>query len=80
MNLKKNTLILGLSLLLVGCVLCSVDPYEAGEYQVNSTTILRIEALQLEYNLRVYAPNEPGTFKVIYFLSGFDGREHIHCH
>ena len=56
------------SVSLVACV----DPFQPGKHQVNSTTILQVEGLQLDHNLRVYAPNEPGSFKVIYFLSGFD--------
>ena len=51
----------------------SVNPYEEGDHVVNATTILNIQALQLEYNLRVFAPNETGTFRAVYFLSGFDG-------
>ena len=51
----------------------SVDPYERGEFQVGATTILRVEAVQLDHNLRVFAPNTTGTFKVAYFLGGFDG-------
>ena len=63
-----------LFLALVNSAMGSVDPYEPGEFQVNATTILRIEAIQLDHNLRVFAPNEPGTFKVIYFIGGLEGK------
>lgn len=59
-------------LFLSGVSLAAVDPYQFGEYTANGMTIFRTQAIQLEYNLRIYAPQEAGTFKVIYFISGFD--------
>lgn len=53
----------------------TVDPYDVGEYQPNATTILNLQAIQLDYNLRVFAPNETGSFRVVYFLGGFDGMQ-----
>lgn len=51
----------------------SVNPYDMGDMKANATTIFHIQAVQLEYNLRVFAPNETGMFHAVYFLSGFDG-------
>ena len=56
-----------------------INPYEVGEHVVNATTILNIQAIQLDYNLRVFAPNETGTFRAVYFLSGFDGKNACRC-
>lgn len=73
MEYSKTLIIASLSLLaLAGASLAVVDPYQFGEYTANGTSVLRIQAIQLEYNLRIYAPLEAGTFKVVYFFSGFD--------
>lgn len=52
-----------------------VDPFEEGPYLVNSTQYLQLvnPIWDLDTNLNVYAPNEPGNFPVLYFVTGFGG-------
>jgi len=49
------------------------DPYVLGELPVNYTEFLSPLTLFLDTNIDVYAPNAPGTFPVLYLITGFGG-------
>lgn len=44
--------------------------YSPGELPVNHTSFYNALSLFLDTNLEVYAPNAPGNFPVVYFLTG----------
>jgi len=50
-----------------------VDPFVLGDYPVNATAFQQIINPFLDVNLDVYAPNAPGNFPVMYFVTGFGG-------
>lgn len=47
--------------------------FSLGDLPVNHTTFYHVTTLLLDTNLEVYAPNAPGNFPVVYFLTGITG-------
>jgi hypothetical protein len=50
-----------------------VDPFSPGSYPVNSSLFAQIINPFLDLNLDVFAPNAPGNFPVLYFITGLGG-------
>ncbi|KAG7155453.1 chlorophyllase-2-like [Homarus americanus] len=48
-------------------------PYERGSHNTASVHIQSLYTLGLQENLDVWLPTDAGTYKVYYFLDGFDG-------
>ena len=51
------------------------DPFAPGPLQVNESAYYQIINPSLDHNLNVFAPNEPGSFPVYYFITGFAGKK-----
>ena len=51
----------------------AVDPFVPGQYPVNYTAFQQIINPFVDLNVDVYAPNAPGDFPVMYFITGFGG-------
>ena len=51
----------------------AVDPFVPGQYPVNYTAFNQIINHFVDLNVDVYAPNAPGDFPVMYFITGFGG-------
>ncbi|XP_042887636.1 chlorophyllase-2-like [Penaeus japonicus] len=49
------------------------SPYERGPYNTTYVHIGSLLTVGLEENLDIWLPNDPGTYKVFYFLDGFGG-------
>ena len=47
------------------------EPYERGPYEVTRISYSSLFNQGLQSNLRVWAPNAPGNFPVLYFLVRF---------
>ena len=48
-------------------------PFDEGPFVVNQTDFYRLVNPTIDLNLGVFAPNEPGNFPVLYFVTGFAG-------
>ena len=48
------------------------EPYERGPYEVTRISYSTLFNQGLQSNLRVWAPNAPGNFPVLYFLVRFE--------
>ena len=48
------------------------EPYERGPYEVTRISYSSLFNQGLQSNLRVWAPNAPGNFPVLYFLVRFE--------
>ena len=53
--------------------LATLDPYQKGPLEVKHQNYYRVLTSGLDHNLKVWAPNEPGNFPVVYFNSGLAG-------
>lgn len=72
-----------------GIKLCSVfflvnfgwafdGPYTYGPHLVKHKTFNGIFNAELDHNLGVWAPDDPGSYPVIYFVSGLAGTKHTY--
>ncbi len=53
------------------------DPFDEGPFIVNQTDFYRLVNPTIDLNLGVFAPNEPGNFPVLYFVTGFAGNKYL---
>lgn len=50
-----------------------IDPFVPGDLPVNQTVILNVITIAIDTNIAVFAPNVPGNFPVLYFITGLAG-------
>lgn len=64
---------ISLLLLAAAVILASPDPFQRGEFATAAVEYRQIANLQLDHNLRVFAPNATGNFPVLYYSTGVAG-------